>query len=187
MAGFQFNQLQRNAPMSTYEWGSGLRTSGLGVTLNKRLDPDVAGGEIERLEKKHGDTGVRESDIVDAARSPRSKLHKAFEWDDAEGAERYRIEQARMLTRSLVKQIETSPGKTEPIRAFVKTQPRNGPIKSIDVAFADPDDRTYVLQQCLGGLVAWRRKWAALNRYADVSSALEQVDKAIRNIQKVTP
>lgn len=41
------------------------------------------------------------ADVVEAARDPRSPLHSHFEWDDSTAAEKYRIEQARTLIRSV--------------------------------------------------------------------------------------
>lgn len=40
-------------------------------------------------------------DVVEAARPAESPLHDQFEWDDTAAAERYRLEQARALIRSV--------------------------------------------------------------------------------------
>lgn len=44
-------------------------------------------------------------DVVNAARDPASPLHSHFTWDDKEAAERYRLEQARTLIRSVKVEI----------------------------------------------------------------------------------
>lgn len=41
------------------------------------------------------------SDVVEAARDPNSPLHQHFEWNDSEAAEKYRLDQARTLIRSV--------------------------------------------------------------------------------------
>jgi hypothetical protein len=40
-------------------------------------------------------------DVVEAARDPGSPLHDSFEWNDSVAAERYRLEQARRLIRTV--------------------------------------------------------------------------------------
>lgn len=165
-----------------YEWNSGsLRLSGDGVTLNTEVPAEVFGREFERIEKAQGD--VKPEVIVQVARKRTNPLHKAFEWDDTVAGERYRLEQAKMMTRALVKNIELPDGKTESVRVAVKTSQRGG-YKNIDVAMSDANDRAYVLQQALNQLVAWRRRWASLNQYAELIDAGTTVDKAIKTLQK---
>lgn len=41
------------------------------------------------------------ADVVEAARDPASPLHSHFEWNDSAAAEKYRLDQARTLIRSV--------------------------------------------------------------------------------------
>jgi len=64
--------------------------------------------ELSRLTEEGGGTllAVR---VVDAARPPRSTLHRYFEWDDSIAGEAYRLIQAGALIRSVrvISTIET--------------------------------------------------------------------------------
>lgn len=63
-------------------------------------DAAVVGPAVERLKQ-----GTKEppklSAVVDAARPRGSSLHRFFEWDDGKAAQKFRIEQARWLVRSV--------------------------------------------------------------------------------------
>lgn len=54
---------------------------------------------LRALERENG--RLIPADVVDAARDPASPLHAHFEWDDSAAAEKYRLDQARTLIRSV--------------------------------------------------------------------------------------
>lgn len=56
--------------------------------------------ELDRLAKKGAGTLTPVS-VVDAARSPESPLHRYFEWNDSLAAIAHRLDQARVLIRSV--------------------------------------------------------------------------------------
>jgi hypothetical protein len=83
------------------------------------IDPQVVGEELERL----GSPTAHE--ILDAAASPDSPLHPAFEWDDTKAAHQYRLVQARDLVRRLVIKSETIAGTstTQVLPAYINVPP----------------------------------------------------------------
>lgn len=60
------------------------------------------------------------SQILDKARDAESELHKCFDWNDAEAAEKWRLQQARLIVCNLVYK-ETCSKPTPPVRLFFKT------------------------------------------------------------------
>ena len=52
--------------------------------------------------------------VVDAARDAKSPLHGYFEWDDSKAAEQYRLDQARVLIRTV--QVRITIGQDEYIK-----------------------------------------------------------------------
>lgn len=85
-----------------YGWRPGCRLTG---------DAQAVGEALEALEGKNA------QGIVNAAKAKRSPLHTYFEWDDAVAGPLYRLEQARLLTRSVVIVREDGAGESNP-RAF---------------------------------------------------------------------
>ena len=65
-----------------------------------KTDPDVAAEELIRIRAKHGELTAKGT--VDEARDEKSPLHPEFEWDDGVAGEKYRINQASSLIRSIV-------------------------------------------------------------------------------------
>lgn len=55
--------------------------------------------------------------VVEAARPESSPLHSHFEWNDSKAAEKYRLDQARVLIRSVY--IEHPNDATERVHAYV--------------------------------------------------------------------
>lgn len=62
--------------------------------------------------------------IVEDARDESSPFHDAFEWDDSEAAEKFRLSQARTLLRSYTIRVDTEDGPTVKVPAFVRDPTR---------------------------------------------------------------
>lgn len=60
---------------------------------------------LQELAKKNGNE-LTPKNVVDAARSKESVLHKAFEWDDKVAGDKYRLMQARVLINNVRVVIE---------------------------------------------------------------------------------
>jgi hypothetical protein len=56
--------------------------------------------------------------VVEAARNPEDPLHSRLEWDDTVAAEKYRLEQAHELIRSVKISYRDAQGDFKEVRAF---------------------------------------------------------------------
>ena len=89
--------------------------------------------ELARIAAEHGGI-LFPADVVNAARSPKNPLHNAFDWNDSEAAEKWRLEQARRLIRV---QVICIPNQREPVQAYISLTPARAeeggytPIKTI--------------------------------------------------------
>jgi len=75
----------------------------------------VRTNELLRIAREN-DGLLRPEDVVDAARSPKSVLHDAFEWDDSKAAQMYRLARASQLIRFTVEYL---PAAREDVKVFV--------------------------------------------------------------------
>ena len=142
-----------------------------------RIDPQVAGEELDRI-RTHHNGNLDPEHIVEASRAPDAPLHNAFEWDDAVAAGKYRVDQAADLIRWITFTEEGSPG-AAPIRAFVSIE-RNKErtyVSTVD-AMADPDLRRQVIASAWRELEAWRNRHAELIEFARVFTAIDQARDA---------
>lgn len=88
----------------TYQWKGGARIS---------ADAQEVGLELEHIERKDAQA------VVAAAAKSDGALHDCFEWNNTRASQAYRLEQARLLLRSIVV-VEKPSADSEPIqyRAF---------------------------------------------------------------------
>ena len=151
------------------KWKSGFRGAAV-------IDARTAFKELEKIRKQH-DGELDPQDVVDAARAARNKLHKLFEWDDGTAANKHRLEQARLLTRSIVVERVETPGiesrQYELTRS--KQKPRSQVYVATDELMKDPDARGKLLQRALGDLLALRRRYSTLQELAIVFRSIDDV------------
>jgi hypothetical protein len=83
---------------------------------NKDADPNVIGGELERIRTENNGRLMPHA-VVEEARKRNNPIHRYFEWNDKTAAEAYRLDQARVLIRII--QIEDTDSDKPPRRAFV--------------------------------------------------------------------
>ena len=103
--------------------------------------------------------------ILEKGRDEKTELHKCFEWDDSIAAEKFRLDQARGITRSLVfYRNEQQKENDEPeIRVFHKTeQTRDSGYKPLTVIVANQDEYKKLLQRAWLELHAFKEKYKNL-------------------------
>lgn len=150
-----------------YKWSIGLYSS---------VDANVAGKEIERIEREQGE--VTNQAIVDAARPKESVLHGLFEWNNKIAGEKWRLQQARcMLAALVVDQSDDGYSK----RAFVNVTPSpefpSSPPRFINYKDAMRDDgmRDTLLRNAVRELHVFKEKYASLKELKDVITAIDSI------------
>jgi hypothetical protein len=154
-----------------YRWKSGAH-------VPKGASAQVVGERLESLRQEHG--GLTARVVVDDARDKSSVLHPAFEWNDKRAAEHWRLEQARHLIAA-VTVVRDDTAAAEPIRAFVVVKDDEGDqsYESVTVALADPSKRAQVLSRARRELEAWRDRYAELEEFAAVFSAIDSAAQEV--------
>lgn len=135
-------------------------------------DAVVVTRELRRLAAAH-EGRIEPAAVVEAARSPRSPLHRHFEWDDTEAATQYRLEQARCLIRSVRVTLDTPSGPLV-VRPFVHTPERDAYCETGEVMRAK-ELREALVARALDELHAWQARYRAFAELASIHEALESV------------
>lgn len=149
-----------------YKWNS----------YNYSVSAQVVGEEIEKIKKKKNEFTTK--DFVNAARSEKSVLHPLLEWNDKEGAEKYREYQARLIIARLM----VVPEKTEEpeTRAFVCVSPlhthEKGRFTTIKEALENTQTKEVVLKNALAELSAFKRKYQTLTELSKVIKAIDELE-----------
>lgn len=137
--------------------------------------------------------------VLSDARNIRSPLHGYFEWDDTAASEKYRLDQAGHLVRSVVVtfeevdvapvrqiQLESIPAmptaEPRPVRAFLPITSQAGERSYVSTqdAMGDPDMRKQVLQRAHAEMTALGKKYRELQELSGVFDALEKVGMQLR-------
>lgn len=138
------------------------------------VDAQTAGDELSRIYKRDG--GIDPKTVVDESREEGAPLHRCFEWDDAEAAEKYRRSQAMHVIRSITVVSEAMADDAPPtvIRAFVNTKssPNYEPIQTV---ISSPDKYQVLLEQAKKDMRYFVQKYNVLSD----SSALSMVIQAM--------
>lgn len=151
--------------MTTYAWRPGARIT---------LDAQVAGEELSRIER-HNNGRLDRKDVLEQARAPTNPLHPAFEWNDGEAAEQWRLQQASVLITCITTVVEKDGAVSAPVRAFVSVvRDEDRSYVNIAHALSEEDLRRQVLGRAMRELVAWRDRYAELTELASLFVAVDQ-------------
>jgi hypothetical protein len=141
---------------------------------------DIVAAAIRALADRSG--GLITPDIVvAAARHPDSPLHSEFEWDDTAAAEKYRLDQARALIRSVKVNITTE--KFDIVVPQYVRNPEASPQQgytSIDRIKTEGDRAREIVA------AEFRRAASALRRAKALGAALEIEDEINVVAQSIT-
>ena len=111
--------------------------------------------------------------ILDKARDKNSELHKCFDWNDAEAAEKWRLQQARLIVCNLVYK-ETSSESPPPVRLFFKTDGESG-YKPTSLIMQNKDEYQKLLSRALAELNSFKTKYKTLSELDGVFDAIDKV------------
>lgn len=120
-------------------------------------------------------------DVLDSARDPASVLHRYFEWDDGEAAEKFRLIQAHGLIRRARVTIVQASGETSSVRAFVSLSSERvagGGYRSTERVLASEALTAGMLTTAKLELASFRRKYGQLSQLAGVLDAIERLEVA---------
>lgn len=139
------------------------------------ISAEVAGERIEQLEQEHGQ--VNPQILLDDARPEDAVMHSCFEWNDGIAAEKYRLEQSRLILSNLrIVQVEEEEPDREPIkvRAFHNVSDgvkAKGEFHHIDVIKANEDMTRNVINNARTELEIFYNKYVGL---CDVCGIMEE-------------
>lgn len=138
-----------------------------------KVSAQVVGEICEELEKS--EKGLSPSSLLDASRDESSPLHNEFEWDDTVAAEKWRLEQARLMISHIriVKTNDQEEREAQRERAFVSTPGRKSVYASLDTAMHRKELRNYLLDQARRDSEIFLSKYRRMEQLAAVCREME--------------
>jgi hypothetical protein len=116
--------------------------------------------------------------VLEDAKDSASPLHDYFEWDDSTAAFEWRLQQARVLIRSIDLVREDRPQETTNAYHFVKTTY----VASAKV-FSDEEKSRHVIDNALSELKGWQIRY---KQYKELAKLNDTISQGIREMEKVT-
>lgn len=137
----------------------------------KKADPQKIGQALAKIAEDGGGR-LTPSAVVEAARNPRSPLHKHFLWDDAKAAKAYRLDQARAVIGVIRIDDESEPA----TRAFLSVKDASGvSYRTAAEVSGSVDLQLAVLKQAERDLDAFSKRYRELEDIcSDVRSARDK-------------
>lgn len=118
---------------------------------------------------------AKAEDILEKARDENTELHKCFTWDDSVAAERWRREEAGLVTRQLVR-VEVEVPKDRPeVRLFYSTDNKSG-YKPTQIIVQKADEHQALLKTAWKAILALRHKYSMLKELDSVWEAIDQLE-----------
>lgn len=138
------------------------------IKNGSKADPQKIGEALADIAAKH-DGELKPVAVVFAAEDERSVLHKHFEWDDAEAAYKFRLDQARDLIALIRVDDEID---TEPVRAFlsVKDNGDNTSYRTVGEVRNSAHLQSLVLRQADRDLASFQARYRELADICEVIS-----------------
>jgi hypothetical protein len=151
---------------------------------------EIVGKTLEQIANRHRGE-LRPADVVSEAKRRQSPLHDYFEWDDSKAAREYRLEQARLLIRSVeVRKIDVSdddsPKEILVARAFPNLGDREGgihgssPYRQLDTVLSDREMTDQWVEQALNEANQWAARYNHIKQLEGISSEIEKAEKALK-------
>ena len=141
----------------------------------KRIGPELA-----RIHERDGE--LRAEAVVDIAKSPRSKLHRYFEWDVQKAAERHWLSTAGQLIRAIKIEVKTS-SRAVPreVRAFVKLDKSIRGYTPMTEVLKNDDYVAMMLSRALAEFEIWKKRYENI---ADFTTTFRGVNGVLTHAQE---
>ncbi len=112
--------------------------------------------------------------VVDWAREhPESEIFKKLEWDDTKAADKYRLDQARLL---ITVYIRTDEGDRATISLVQDRNPEGG-YRRIGPVMSNAEMRAMAVRQALREFKRWQQRYQHLAELAEVFAAADSLVK----------
>lgn len=144
-----------------------------------KANPQKIGEELTKIADSAGGRLTPKA-VVETARNPKHVLHRHFDWDDQIAADKWRLDQARTIIRS----IRVEEDESEPVQAFLSAKDGDGVAYHTHAAVQSSADlQLAVLKAAERDLDAFERRYKELQDICE--SVREAREKAARKRSEI--
>lgn len=144
-----------------------------------KVDAGAVGEACEKIEREYGTCTPQR--LLDYSLDPLSPLHNEFDWDDSIAAEKWRLEQARLLIAHvrIIYADDESERKEYKERGFVSSPGRQHAYVSMNTALSNEVYKKHLLEQAKRECMCFIAKYRRLQELAGVITEMEKIVGAV--------
>lgn len=131
------------------------------------------------LQKKFPNGTLTAKEVLEFARPKSSPIHKYFNWDDSEAAEKYRLMQARQLITCIVVVVGKDTVRKYVTPVVIQETGKKAYVE-ISVARKTPYIWDQVLQRALDEALLWKARYETITKLSPIVKAIEKTEKILR-------
>ena len=143
-----------------------------GISGIHKVDAQVVGEMLEDMHNRGIE--VTPEVLLDASRDVNSPTHNEFEWDDSVAAEKYRVEQARLLIAHVRIVREDNPTQNYKERGFVPVPGARSVYVPLQTALDKEEYKKHLLKQAANDAQVFLAKYRRLEELAAVTTAMTE-------------
>lgn len=141
-------------------------------------DKDAA--QIQRFLLKHFPDGIfNAKQVLQLARPRTSDIHRFFNWNDTEAAEKYRLIQARTIIRCLVIDVSGNDVRKYISPVAIEGLSRKAYVE-IEKARASKEIWEQVLVNAMQDAIRWRERYSRLKKISTISKAITMAEEKLK-------
>lgn len=135
-----------------------------------KADANLVAQEIKSI----GDEIKPDMLVQYATENPDSEVHKCFTWDNNEAADKWRLQEARMVMKSLTIIVTTDTRKEQPIRMYMRTSTTSGYKETVRI-YQNEDELDGMLRLAKAELFAFENKYRILSNREELKSVFSAI------------
>lgn len=118
-------------------------------------------------------------DIVELAKDRKTELHKCFDWNNKEAADKWRVHQARMICCSLMVVIQPQEEKPPISLRVIQHDMEDQAYKPVVLTVRNEDEYQRLLNQAIGEMQAFQRRYQKIVELENVINEIENCLKTV--------
>lgn len=138
---------------------------------------------VSFFEKKFPDGIFTANQVLDLARPKNSPIHKYFNWDDTDAAEKYRLYQARHLISCVVVEIDNKKVRKYITPVRVEHLDRTAYVE-VNKARNTPDIWSQVLDRAMKDALLWEARYKNLVELTPIHNAIRKTNHKLSKGKK---
>lgn len=119
------------------------------------------------------------AEIVELAKDKTTELHKCFDWNNREAAEKWRLHQARLICCSLTVKVQDSPERPAVSYRVIQHDREDMAYKPVVLTVRNEEEYDRLLNQALAELNSFKLRYSKI---VELQEVIDQIDICLKAV-----